>query len=296
MGIFDEIRGAFDRHNNGHVQLIIINVIVFVLTAILYVFSGGGGPGSVYDVTIDWVAIPPQFGEFATKAWTLFTYAFVHSINPLHIAFNMIALYWFARLLIEYLGNDKFIAVYVLGIIAGGLAFLLTHNLIPFYIGRGAGLIGASAAVNAVIVAAATLLPDYTFFMLFLGPVRIKWIALAYVLLSFIGTVQGNAGGDIAHLGGALIGFIYIKQLQVGVDWGRWVTTTLNWFSGLFRPSPKVKVTYRKTEKARTSTAKQSFNKATQEEIDAILDKISDKGYDALTKEEKEKLFNASKK
>ncbi len=296
MGIFDEIKGAFDRYNNGHVQLIIINVIVFVVTAVVYVFSGGGGPGTPYDVMIDWVAIPATFGEFATKAWTLITYAFVHSINPLHLLFNMIALYWFARLLIEYLGNDKFIAVYVLGIIAGGLAFLLTHNLIPFYIGRSAGLYGASAAVNAVIVAAATLLPDYTFFMLFIGPVRIKWIALAYVLLSFIGTVQGNAGGDIAHLGGGLIGFIYVKQLQAGIDWGRWITVTLNWISGLFRPSPKVKVTYRKTEKARPSTAKQTFNKATQEEIDAILDKISDKGYDALTKEEKEKLFNASKK
>jgi hypothetical protein len=136
---------------------------------------------------------------------------------------------------------------------------------------------------------------------LFLGPVKIKYIALFYIVVSFIGSVGGNAGGNIAHLGGLLIGYVYTKQLQAGVNWGGWVTATITWVSGLFKSSPKVKVTYRKSEpttasSSRKATAKQGFNKATQEEIDAILDKISDKGYESLTKEEKEKLFNASKK
>ena len=146
------------------------------------------------------------------------------------------------------------------------------------------------------MMAIVTLIPDYTFFLMLLGPVKIKYIALFYIVVSFIGTIGANDGGNIAHLGGLLIGFVYTKQLQVGVNWGGWITATLDWMKGLTKPSPKVKVTYRKTEPSQRSTSKQSFNKATQEEIDAILDKISDKGYESLTKEEKEKLFNASKK
>jgi hypothetical protein len=108
-----------------------------------------------------------------------------------------------------------------------------------------------------------------------------------------LGSVGENAGGNVAHLGGALMGYVYVKQLQAGVNWGGWITATLDWLRGLFKPSPKVKITYRKTESKKAAT---KFNKATQEEIDVILDKISDRGYESLTKEEKEKLFNASKK
>ena len=137
------------------------------------------------------------------------------------------------------------------------------------------------------------LLPNYTFFLLFFGPVKIKYIVGFYIVLSFLGSVGSNAGGNIAHLGGALMGFIYTKQLQAGVNWGGWITITLDWFTGLFKPTRTVKVTYRKTEaKKPTST----MTKATQDEIDLILDKISDRGYESLSKEEKEKLFNASKK
>jgi hypothetical protein len=144
-------------------------------------------------------------------------------------------------------------------------------------------------------VGAATLLPDYTFFLLFLGPVRIKYIAAVYIFISFLGTTGANAGGNLAHLGGALMGFVYIKQLQAGVNWGGWVTVTLDWIKNLFKPQAKVKVTYRKTESKSKSKAAGS-SKASQEEIDAILDKISDRGYESLSKDEKEKLFNASKK
>jgi hypothetical protein len=195
--------------------------------------------------------------------------------------------------------------VYVLGALAGGLFYLLMYNLIPFYIENSVGtigLVGASAAIFAVMMAIVTLIPDYTFFLLFLGPVKIKYIAMFFIVVSFIGITGGNMGGNLAHLGGVIMGYVYTKQLQAGVNWGNWVTATIDWFGRLLKPSPKVKVTYRKAEpvrKAATNAAGQPkvpFNKATQEEIDAILDKISDKGYESLTKEEKEKLFNASKK
>jgi hypothetical protein len=138
------------------------------------------------------------------------------------------------------------------------------------------------------------LLPDYTFFLLFLGPVKIKYIAAVGILVSFLGTVGSNAGGNIAHLGGALIGFVYMKQLQAGVNWGNWITLTLEWFKGLFKPRSRVKVSYRKNEPSRKSY--KASSSISQEELDAILDKISEGGYESLTKDEKEKLFNASKK
>jgi len=297
--MFGEFRNAFDRHNNGHVQLIIINVVIFLVLAISYPVLHWMGLERAFTFIEKLFLLPPKFADFLSHPWTLITYAFGHDwLGVWHIIGNMLALYWFGKLFIEYLGNDKLIAVYVLGALAGGIVYLLAFNFVPFFVARATfpGLIGASAAVFAVMMAIVTLIPDYTFFLMLLGPVKIKYIALFYIVVSFIGTIGANDGGNIAHLGGLLIGFVYTKQLQAGVNWGGWITATLDWVRGLTKPSPKVKVTYRKTEPAQRSTSKQSFNKATQEEIDAILDKISDKGYESLTKEEKEKLFNASKK
>lgn len=295
--MFEEFKNAFARPNNGHVQLIIINVIVFVVLSTLYVFSRWFGFEEVFAEVHKNFTISSSFSEFIIRPWTLITYFFNHDLSQImHILFNMMALYWFGKLFVEYLGSDKLIALYILGGIAGGLLYLGMYNLIPnppVFLSQLSDMVGASGAIYAIMVGAATLLPDYTFFLLFLGPVRIKYIAAFFIFLSFIGSVSGNAGGNIAHLGGALMGFIYIKQLQAGVNWGGWITSTLYFFKNLFKPRPNVKVTYRKETRSKSSAA---ASKASQEEIDAILDKISDHGYEKLTKEEKEKLFNASKK
>lgn len=295
--MFDEFKNAFQKHNNAHVQLIIINVVVFLFLVVIFVFSYFGDFEKIFTIIHNQFLIPPKIGEFLARPWTLITYGFAHDhIRILHILFNMLALYWFGKLFIEYLGSAKLIAVYVLGVLAGALVYLLMFNTIPKLDELSpSGMVGASGAVYAVMVATATLLPDYTFFLLLVGPIRIKYIAFFFIVISFIGTTSTNAGGNIAHLGGALIGFIYVKQLQVGVNWGGWISALLDWIRDLFISQPKVKVTYRKTEPKPTQpTAKAS--KATQDEIDTILDKISDRGYESLTKEEKEKLFNASKK
>ncbi len=296
--MLEEFKNAFGRPNNSHVQLIIINVIMFVVLAVLMVFSKWFGFDSFFATLHNQFSLPSEFGEFLSRPWTLITYFFTHNLSSLlHILFNMLALYWFGKLLVEYLGSDKVIAIYILGGIAGGALYLMVYNLIPnppeFLAGR-AELVGASAAVFAIMVAAATLLPDYTFFLLFFGPVKIKWIAAIYIFLSIIGSVGQNAGGEIAHLGGALIGFVYVKQLQVGINWGGWITATLYWISGLFSPRPKVKVSYRKEDTVRPKGS--TLSGVSQQEIDIILDKISDGGYESLTKEEREKLFKASKK
>ena len=296
--MLEEFKNAFQRPNSAHVQLIIINVVMFVALGIIMVFSEITGFNSFFNAIHSQFQIPARIGEFITRPWTLLTYAFAHDLTGiLHILFNMLTLYWFGKLFVEYLGSDKLIALYVLGAVAGGVFYLLSYNLIPYFAHQAAVknimMVGASASINAIVVSAATLLPDYTFFLLFIGPVRIKYIAGVIVFLSFLGTIGSNAGGNIAHLGGALMGFVYTRQLQAGVNWGGWITMTIYWFKSLFKPSPNVKVTYRKPEPKKSGSA---ISKATQEEIDVILDKISDRGYESLSKEEKEKLFNASKK
>ncbi|HMV07305.1 MAG TPA: rhomboid family intramembrane serine protease [Cyclobacteriaceae bacterium] len=300
--MFNDFKSAFQRHNNAHAQLIIINVVIFVALGLLFVVAKISQQQAIFQVVYDQFVLPSQISQFLSKPWTILTYAFAHIYNyeyqvigVWHILMNMLVFYWFAKLFVEYLGSDKLVALYVLGGLSGGLLYLLLYNTVPYFMSRPSDLVGASAAVFAVVVATATLLPDYTFFLLFLGPVRIKYIAAFYIVVSFISSVGDNAGGEVAHLGGALIGFIYIKQLQSGVNWGGWITVTLDWFKDLFKSKPAVKVTYRKEEK-RAGTKSSPSGKASQAEIDAILDKISDRGYESLSKEEKEKLFNASKK
>jgi len=297
--MFDEFKSAFQRLNNAHVQLIIINVVIFLVIGIFSVIGEISGATAFSDFIYNQFTIPPTMAEYLARPWTLITYMFAHSRwDIFHILFNMLVFYWFGRLFVEYLGSDKLVALYVLGGLAGGILYLLMFNTVPYYIERSefSGMVGASAAVYAIVVATASLLPNYTFFLLFFGPIRIKYIAAFYVVISFLGTTQSNAGGNIAHLGGALIGFVYLKQLQAGVNWGGWITFTLDWLQGLFKSNPKVKVTYRSEAQKATKKTKVTVSKTSQAEIDAILDKISDRGYESLSKEEKEKLFNASKK
>lgn len=306
-GFLSDFKNAFSRPNSAHTQLIIINVVVFLFLAVLNVFSSILDFEFVFNFVYKQFSIPPTFSSFITRPWTIITYAFAHDLSGIfHILFNMLVFYWFAKLVIEYLGSDKVISLYVLGALAGGVAYLLVYNLVPFYAGKAglvSGMVGASAAVYAVVVAAATLVPNYTFFLLFLGPVRIKYIAAFYIVLSFLGSVGSNAGGNIAHLGGALIGYIFIKQLHKGNDWGAWVLSVIRFFKSFFVRQSNIKVSYKKgsssrpkSQTSKSASTSQSSSKTPQDEIDDILDKISERGYESLTKEEKQKLFNASKK
>ena len=293
--MFEEFKNAFGRPNNGHVQLILINVAVFILLAILYVLTTVSGYGKVFSTVYNQFSLSPVPSEMLTRPWTLITYGFSHSLSDIwHILFNMISLYWFGRLFLEYLGNERLIAIYVLGVLAGGFLYLLLSNTVPFFqVHAASGMVGASAAIYAIMVGCATLVPDYTFFLLFFGPVRIKYIAFFFILLSFLGTVSANAGGNIAHLGGALLGFVYVRQLQRGRNIGGWITVVLTWISRLFSRTPAIRVNYRRAPSS--VPRKQATSSVSQQEIDAILDKISERGYDSLSREEKEKLFRAGK-
>lgn len=299
----DDFKNAWNRPNNALPQIIIINVVIFLVLAVLNVFSALSGIDFIFEFIYDQFTIPPRIEEFILRPWTLLTYAFAHSLSGIfHILFNMLVLYWFGKLVVEYLGNQKLINLYVLGALAGGILYLLVYNLIPFYMERSGfnGMVGASAAVYAITVAAATLVPNYTFYLLFFGPIKIKYIAAFYLVISFLGSVGANAGGNIAHLGGALMGYVYIKQLQNGTDWGGWISGALSFFKSFFVKQDPIKVSHKRASTKRPASSQSSRNTGTniadQAEIDRILDKISQSGYDSLSKEEKQKLFNASKK
>jgi len=297
--ILDEFKMAWKKPDNGLIQIILINLIFFIVINILRVIISITDNPDTYGLIINQLALPSNIMTFLLKPWTLVTYFFTHE-RFFHILFNMLFLYWFGRIIYEFLGNNKLIILYILGGLIGGLLFILIYNLVPYYSNRvdNSILIGASAGVFAVVVGAATYMPNYTFFLLFLGPVKIKYIAIFYVLLSFFNIDGSNAGGELSHLGGAFIGFFYVQQLRKGNDFGQPIIQFLNFVKSLFKSSPKIKVSY-KSKKQKTQTKKTNVTKDTgisQDEIDIILDKISEGGYESLTKEEKQKLFDASKK
>ncbi len=264
--------------------LIGINVLVFLLINVPATLFRLMGNGMLDNFSNEYLALPASLPRLATHFWTPVTYMFMHH-DIFHILFNMLWLYWMGQIFEEYLGNKRLVNLYIIGGLAGALFYVLAYNIFPLFseVVPVATVIGASASVMAIVVATATLLPDYTIYLMFIGPVKLKWVAIFYVIIDFLSITGPNAGGEIAHLGGALLGFIYIKQLKGGRDWSRSV-------DNMFTQRPKVKVVSQNK-----SYQQQSTSAPRQEEIDHILDKISHSGYESLNKHEKEVLFRASK-
>ena len=304
-GLFDDFRSEFSKPNNTLVQLILVNTVVFLALLLAKVGFQMGQNMAMYDLIRSQLMIPGGIVDFLHKPWTLFTYFFAHD-EIFHILYNMLFLYWFGRLIDEYLGNRRLVGLYIMGGVAGGLVYLLMYNTVPYFQGMAdsARMLGASAAAFSVAVGAATLLPNYTFHLLFFGPVRIKYIVFFFIIMSIAQSAGANAGGNLAHLGGALMGFFYVKLLQNGTDLGRPIYWLMEGWSSMLRPKPAVKVSYRQRSSASTQaspfastgSAPSSLSTPDQDEVDMILDKISRSGYESLTREEKQKLFRASQR
>lgn len=273
-------------------RLMLINVLVFLTVQIIRLafFFTGNDASEASQLIAHYFGLYASVDLFITKPWTFITYMFLH-IEFFHIFFNLLIFYWTGRLFTEYLGNDKLWAIYILGALTGAFLYVVAYNVLPVFNQsvNAANLMGASAGVIAVMVAIATLLPDYTVMLLIFGQVKLKYIALFSVLLYAISIPDGNAGGNIAHLGGALFGFMMIRQLRSGNDLTAWLINLAQRFS-----KPKIRVVHSKKNKA-TDEEYLERQKAKQETIDQILDKISQSGYGSLTAEEKEILFKASK-
>ncbi len=285
--IIEDFKNAWNKDNNALVKIILINVIVFVSASFIEIFLTLSGAGDAFKLFINKLMLPASFTTFITQPWSLISYFFLH-LGFTHILWNMLFLYWFGKIIQDNIGNNAVISLYVLGGIIGGLSYMALFNIIPYYDNRISEslMLGASAGVFSIVAGSATLLPNYTFYLLFLGPVRIKYIALFYILLSFLDVTGSNAGGEIAHLGGAMIGYLFIRQLQNGVNMGEGVINIVNFFNK--KKNKKPEENYSPTEENKYDIS--------QDEIDKILDKISESGYSSLSKNEKEKLFNASKK
>ena len=296
-------------------RIIIVNIAVFVLInlfrIILWLTNVGQVP-ELYDRFLHFFfTLSSDWKHNLFHPWVIITSMFAHE-GFFHILWNMLFMYWFGRIVGDFIGNQRILPIYLLGGIFGGLVYFITANLLSY----GAGpvphfALGASAAVMAIVVAAGTIAPDYIMRLLFLGDIKLKYIVGALVFLDLIAMASNiNTGGHFAHLGGALFGYIFIRQLREGNDWAQPVNQLLDrivrFFRGLISSEPDrrrgPRVVYRNTSKNRRvqrgkgSAASDNEDLSHQERLDAILDKIKQSGYDSLSEDEKEFLFNASKK
>jgi membrane associated rhomboid family serine protease len=289
--LLQDIKNYF---NNNMVlyRLVLINVVVFIGVNIVDLFGFLFGLSFSLDKLLRlFFGLEAGVANFIWKPWTIITYMFLHD-DIFHILFNMLFLTWTGKLFSEYLGQQKLTATYFLGGIAGGLFYIIAYQIFPAFANHNqAILIGASAGVLAVFFAVATLLPNYTTQLLIIGSIKLKFLAIIMFLLYAFSIPSGNAGGHIAHIGGALFGFVSIKFLQSGTDITKWFTKL---FSFKSRSRKNMKVVYRSNENA--DEIYMEKQRMTQENLDRILDKINRSGFDSLTADEKEFLYKASGK
>ncbi len=302
---FERMKIFFGRRE-ALARIILINIIVWLLIALIrnlaFLFSspetGASGLYKQYlsEYILSFLALPANINLFLAKPWTILSYMFLH-FDFLHILFNMLWLYWFGIIFVQYLSQRQLIATYLFGGIAGGLLYIAAYNVFPVFdvVKVNALAMGASASVLAIVVAISFYVPNYTVNLLLLGPVKIKYIALVTVLMDLLMLNAGNAGGHLAHLGGALWGFSYIKMLPYA-DPAKLFGIFSNESVRKFREARRSKL---KIQYGKKPVSDEDYNlqkKEKQQRIDKILDKISQSGYNSLTKEEKELLFSSSKK
>ena len=287
MNILDDLKLQYKL---GGIALRVIywNIACFLISLIFfYQYSVGQ-----FDFP-NWLALSSDPQVFIYKPWTFLTYAFFHD-GFLHLLFNMLVLNFASNLFLTFFTQKQYLGLYVLSAIFAGFAFVLSF----YFLNYSAPIVGASAAIMAILVATATYQPLMNVRLLLVGNVKLWHITAVILVLDLMQFRLGNMGGHISHLAGAVFGFIFIKLLQNGTDLSIIVSRILDFFVNLFKKSPstpfkKVHKNYNKlTEK---TTSRIVTKDKTQQQIDEILDKISQSGYDCLTKEEKEFLFKAGK-
>lgn len=293
MALLDDIKFQF-RTGNILMQLIYINGGVFIAMMVLHVLFFLAGSEAIYSQVIEFLSVPASPLALLYRPWSIFTHIFIHD-GFLHIIFNMMWLYFGGTIFLNFLDSKKLLSTFILGGLSGALFFILLMNLIPRFAPMvpHTTALGASAGVLAIVVAAATTVPNYVVRLILIGPVKVKYIAIVSVVLDVLLIPNGNAGGHFGHLGGALFGFVFAWQLKQGNDLTIDFLKPLYWIkNGFPKRKEKIKVVHSKPK----SDYEYNANKAAkQEQIDTILEKIKRSGYDSLSKKEKEILFKASK-
>lgn len=302
MKALNDFKSFYAKGNSMVRKLIIINVMVFLLVSLVGVAFWAIGGSIAHKVNMDeftrYFAVPASLSSLLTRPWTLLTYTFFHG-GIQHILLNMIFLYWLGNIFQEYLGNKKVLTTYLWGSFFGAALYILAYNVMPVLMPSvpNAHIIGASAGVMAIVVGIGTFLPHYEI-SLFRFFIPLKWIALGFVVLDFIMMPQSNAGGHIAHLGGALFGFIYARHLRRSSKFVDSIEGIGNFFGGIFKKKPKLTVVKKQESPVYSTTTVADLDEEFEpspELVDAILDKINQSGYESLTSQERELLFKASK-
>ena len=293
--IWDDINMWY-QHGGSTVRLIMLNTILFLISGVMGVLDFL--LGIKLTASLQYFYLPASFSKLIWQIWSLGSYMFLHS-GFFHYFFNMIGLYVFGNLLSDFIPRRSIVPLYLLGGLAGGLFYLLAYHSFPVFHAaiNESYLTGASAAVMALLGTLAALQPNFSVPLILFGQVRIKYIALFYVIADLLMIKEGNAGGHLAHLGGMLFGVVYAQQAWYTYNFNNWFYSLKN----LFIKPKQPRIVYRRpvTEKVTTTTAPTKTNKTIakrtrQEKVDAILDKIAHSGYDSLSKEEKEFLFKIS--
>ena len=279
------------------VKLIVINVLVWISFMLLEWMLNSG---SIFS---QWFSLPTDLSRLLIQPWSLLTYAFLHA-GFWHIFWNMLILYWFGQIVLNLFTEKRFLTIYLLGALAGGVLFVLAYNLFPVLITSSAYLVGASAAVRAIMIFIAAYTPNTEVRVIFFN-VKLWHIGVFVVLTDLIQIPSsGNAGGLLAHVGGAIFGYVYAQQLSKGNDIGLWWERLADSVVNLFKSKPKsakksnMKTVYKNQASVQKSTYRSGSRVSKNEQqaqIDAILDKISKSGYDSLSKAEKDFLFKAGK-
>lgn len=286
------------RRGSIHIRLVYINVGIFVLTALvdilLRLFNASLGN------LLDWFELPASLPRFIAQPWSILTYMFLHA-NLWHILFNMLWLYWFGALFLQFFSAKHLRGLYLLAGICGGVLYMAAYNLFPYFrpMTDYSFLLGASASVLGIVAATAYREPNYPIRLLFIGTVKLKYLALIVIGLDVLSITANNAGGHIAHLGGAVAGLCFAASLSKGTDLTRWLNRAADWVTGIFIPrprKPKMKIHYGANADRQKDYDYNARKKAQNDEIDRILDKLKKSGYESLTTEEKKSLFDASKR
>ncbi len=288
VNILDNIKKFF-LQKDALSRLILINVVIWIICLFISVFTWLFNISDISFVT-KLFAVPADISSLAEKPWSIFTYMFLQE-EFWHLFFNMLMLYYGGKIFLQYFSQKQLILTYIIGGIFGALFFILAFNAFPVFENKIAVsfALGSSASVLSILIAAATYQPEYKLNLFLLGEVKMKWIAIIFVIIDILSIPKGNSGGHIAHLGGALWGFLYAYMLKKDFD-----------IYLIFKRKPRIRVKTRNAgnyhQRAKTDEQFNAERAQTQEEIDRILEKIAKNGYSSLSEKEKEYLFRQSKK
>ncbi len=288
------------QDGNSLIMMIAILALVFCIFKFIYIayYLSGLSQVSFYNNIFDWFILPAEVDKIVARPWTVITYMFMHD-GVFHMLGNVLWLWAFGYILQDLAGNSKLVPLFLYGGLAGAFLFVVTNNLFPVLSSQidGRTLQGASAGVMAIAIATTALAPDYRIFPMLNGGIPLWIVTIIFVIIDFASIPSENGGGHIAHIGGALMGLLFIWQLRKGNDWSHWLNRFFSWVSNLFNPDKKEwKRTARKEHYYKTKGTQpyKKVSNVTQKRIDEILDKINQQGFLFLTDEEKDILKRAS--